>query len=343
MTTAAHHPNTPPTDTQPARLPDLYRQLITDTQAHGIIGRPTAGQANDHRTTLGLPGAGPAASGPWTSARLERWRDHAVDHLDTTLLGPRPAPSAAADQARVVLALADIAVRDAWLIRFMRATADQQNRAADRLAALAPTAPMDLRAPIGTILALTEWTIGRDHIAQRLDWATQHPTQDYRLADLTRGLLDAGIPAATFTANITGSLTEADCRNPHRTTHRVPAPEAAGTALAHQGWALHVDTQLDLPGGVAWSGMLTHHTHPVASVSRHDPDHPPVLYFPPGSREQATWEAALRSVGVPLDQAISGLDHVTVHRPRHHDPGADPLNKSGATHPPAATPTPPIR
>lgn len=323
MTTPAQGPHAGPAAGEQTRFPEPYLHLIADAAGHGVIGRPGPRQANAHRAALGLPTTRSGGGQAWTAARLERWRDRAVDWLDAHLLGPEPAPTAAAEQARTVLALADVAVRDTWLIRFARAPHDAQAQAADRLAAIAPTAPDAMRTPIGTVLALAEWTLGRDDVHARLDWATSHGTRDYRLAQLTRALLDAGVPSTAFTHSIAGALTEQECRHPAATP--LPQPEAVGTELAAHGWALRVDTQVDLPSGIAWTGTLTHHTHPVASVSRHDPGQPPVLYFPPGSREAATWETALRGAGVAATDALLGLDHVANHLPGQPTGAADPL------------------
>lgn len=288
-------------------LPEAYRTLIGEGQAHGVIGRPGPRQANAYRDQIGL-GARPGGAAAWTAVRLERWRDRSVEWLDTHLLRDGAAPTTPTDQARVVLALADVSVRDTWLIRFARASHDAQTQAADRLASIAPSAPVSLRPPVGTVLALAEWTVGRAGVCERLDWAAVHGTSDYRLAELLRALLDADLPPTVFTQAIAGALTEQECRHPGMVARR-PTPEEAGKVLAAQGWALHVETQVDLPGGVAWSGTLTHKVHPVATVSRHDPAQPPVVYFPPGSREQATWESAVRGAGTSPADAIAGLDH----------------------------------
>jgi hypothetical protein len=177
------------------------------------------------------------------------------------------------------------------------------------------------------VLALAEWTVGREGVRERLDWATHQGTADYRLAPLLRALLDADLPPSVFTQSIAGALTEQECRHPEVAARR-PTPEEAGKALAAQGWALHVETQVDLPVGVAWSGTLTHKTHPVATVSRHDPALPPVVYFPPGSREQVTWEAAVRGAGASPADAIAGLDHAATFGHRQVGANRDPLDSS---------------
>lgn len=305
-------------------LPETYRRLIADGQAHGIIGRPGARQANAHRDQLGLSAQRGGAA--WTAVRLERWRDRSVDWLDTHLLRDGSAPTTPTDRARVVLALADVSVRDTWLIRFARSSHEAQTQAADRLAAIAPSAPDSLRPPVGTVLALAEWTVGRADARERLDWATVHGTSDYRLAELMRALLDADLPPTVFTQSIAGALTEQECRHPGVAVRR-PTPEEAGKALAAQGWALHVETQVDLPGGVAWSATLTHKAHPVATVSRHDPAQPPVVYFPPGSREQPTWESAVRRVGTSPTDALAGLDHVATFAGLAQTKQPDPLRR----------------
>jgi hypothetical protein len=309
----------------PSELPEAYRSLIAHGQAHGVIGRPGSRQANAHRDQLGQ--SAQRGDDAWTAVRLERWRDRSVDWLDTHLLRDGSAPTTPTDQARAVLALADVAVRDTWLIRFAHASRDAQAQAADRLAAIAPSAPDSLRPPVGTVLALAEWTVGREGVRERLDWATLQGTADYRLAPLLGALLDADLPPSVFTQAIAGALTEQECRHPETVVQR-PAPEEAGKALAAQGWALHVETQVDLPGGVAWSGTLTHKAHPVATVSRHEPALPPVVYFPPGSREQATWEAAVRGAGTSPTDAIAGLDHATTFGNRHVQANRDPLDSS---------------
>jgi hypothetical protein len=324
MSTAAELPtgfNGP----QPKELPEAYRRLIADGQAHGVIGRPGSRQANAHRGQLGLPPQ--RGDAVWTAVRLERWRDRSVDWLDTHLLRDGSAPTTPMDRARAVLALADVAVRDTWLIRFARASHEAQDQAAARLAAIAPSAPDSLRPPVGTVLALAEWTVGRDEVRERLDWATGHGASDYRLAQLLRSLLDADLPPSVFTQSIAGALTEQECRHPGLAARR-PTPEEAGKALAAQGWALHVETQVDLSGGVAWSGTLTHKAHPVATVSRHDPSMPPAVYFPPGSREQATWDAAVRSARTSPADAIAGLDHVATFGYRQLGSHRDPLDSA---------------
>ncbi len=187
------------------------------------------------------------------------------------------------------------------------------------------SAPESLRPPVGTVLALAEWTVGRADVRERLDWATSTGPSDYRLAELVRALLDADLPPTVFTQSIAGALTEQECRHPGMAARR-PTPEEAGKALAAQGWALHVETQVDLPSGVAWSGTLTHKSHPVASVSRNDPALPPVMYFPPGSRERVTWEAAVRGAGTSSTDAIAGLDHVATFGGRPQVAQPDPLD-----------------
>lgn len=309
-------PTTPRGGQQPGDgLSAVYRELIDHADGHGIVGRPGPRQANTHRTDLGLPSRRPGGGPVWTTARLEAWRDTALAWLDTHLLGAWPAPTSPADQARAVLALADVAVRDTWLVRYTRATPTAQAQAADRLAPIAASAPEQLRAPVGTVLALTEWTLGRDHIHQRLEWATSQGSHPYRLADLLAGLVAAQVPPSTFTRHIAGTLTEQQCRHPNAAAKPTRDPAQVGAALVHAGWGLDVDTQVDLPTGVAWSGTLTHHGHPVASVADHGDGDPPVLYFPPGSDQQQTWDADLHTNGVTPTQAITGLDHHAIHGP----------------------------
>ena len=128
----------------------IYAQLIGTGQAPGVVGRADPAEANQARTSQDVPAAGPA----WTRRRLDAWRDQALDHLDTTLLQPGRSNLGPADQARIVLGLADVAVRDALLVRYARADSTGQARAADRLAPIAVTAPDRYRAPVGTVAAL---------------------------------------------------------------------------------------------------------------------------------------------------------------------------------------------
>lgn len=327
---------------QRAALPELYGALIASGAAHGILGRPGPKEANAHRASLGQP-AGGAQAPDWTSARLERWRDRALDWLDVHLLGQGNPPATEGEHARAVLAFADVAVRDTWLIRFARASSAEREQAADRLAAIAPSAPTQLRPPIGTILGLAEWTLGRPTAGERLAWATDHGAQDYRLAQLVGFMMDRDIPAATWARDIAGALTERECRHPDLDPSEHPSPEEAGAALAEQGWALRVEAWVELPDGTAWSGTLTHQHHPVATVSQHDPTEPPVLYFPPGSREESAWRDALQGVDVTLGHAISGLDHVGQERAGRAGAQSDPLTQPPEPPEPAAGKPEPIR
>lgn len=341
MTIHADFPVSSPTKA-PAALPELYREQITSGAAHGILGRPGPKEANAYRASLGQP-AGGAPAPNWTIARLERWRDRSLDWLDTHFLRQGSAPSTEAEHAHAVLAFADVAVRDTWLIRFARASSAEREQAADRLAAIAPSAPPQLRPPIGTILGLAEWTLGRPTAGERLAWATDRGAQDYRLARLVSHMIDRGIPPAQWTRNIAGALTERECRHPDLDPREHPSPEEAGAALAAQGWALRVEAWVELPEGTAWSGTLTHRRHPVATVSQHDPTEPPVLCFPPGSRDESTWRDALQGVDVPLGEAIAGLDHVGPEHAGRAGAESDPLTQPSEPPQPMAGKPEPIR
>lgn len=328
MTTHASLPVRRGTQAPPA-LPEVYREQIASGAAHGIIGRPGPKEANAFRASLGQAAVGGTQEPNWTGARLERWRDRALDWLDTQLLGRGSAPATEAEHARAVLAFADVAVRDTWLIRFARASNAEREQAADRLAVIAPSVPTPLRAPIGTILGLAEWALGRPTAAERLAWATDNGAQDYRLAQLVTSMIDRDIPPEVWQRDIAGALTERECRHPDLAPSEPASPAEVGAALAAQGWVLRVETWVELPEGTAWSGTLTHGHHPVATVSQHDPTEAPSLYFPPGSREESTWRDVLQRADVRLGEAIAGLNHVA-----HEHAGRAPAHSDPLTHPP---------
>lgn len=300
-----------------------YLALIDAGHAHGITGRPDAAEANRRRSTLGLAAAD--ARPYWTPRRLERLRDQAIDWLDTALLRPGPAPTSPADQARAVLALADIPVRDSFLVRAARADPAAQTRLADRLAPIAQAAPAELRQPVGTVLAVTEWLLGRPGVPQRIDWATNHGRQPYALAALVGQMIDAGIPTRVFVDQVIGRLTEADCRHPGSTrTAAVDPVVAAGQAMTQRGWALHVEQQFDLGHAIAWSGTLTHHGTPVAHLAHHGDDTGPHLHWPHGSPHQQTWADDLIHARATPAAAVAALDHVAASNPdplATQDPG----------------------
>ena len=298
-------------------LPATYLDLIAAGHGHGLEGRPTAAQATAHRGELGLPTTRPNGRPFWTPARLEAWRDRALADLTSTLLDPTAAHPAL-DAPRAVLALADTAVRDTWLLRFGRASPATQEHAVIGLAAVAEAAPAELRAPAGTVLALAEWTTGYGDPRARLAWATSNSTHPYRLADLLGGTLDAGISHRDWARLALGSLTETECRHPRTTPRPAPDPADVGQALAERGWAVQVDEQIDLGHTTAWTGTLTHHDRAVAAVTQHGPDHEPVLYWPPGSRHQDTWTTDLAAAHATPAAAVAALD-------LHSQTTADPL------------------
>jgi hypothetical protein len=318
-------------------LDPAYAELIAAGQAHGLLGRPTAAQAGAARRELGLPPRHPDGTRVWTKATLEAWRDRTLDWLTDRLLGDGPAPGTAQDTARVVLGLGDVAVRDTWLVRFARADHTAQQRAVDRLAASAPNAPAQFRPPVGSLLALTEWTLGRGAPLERLAWATSHRQHPYTLADLTERLIATGVSPRAWTHGIMANLTEATCRGtaPRHTTDRAPLPDI-GQHLADRGWALHVDAQLDLGHTIAWTGTLTHHGRTVADVAQHDPHDPPMLHWPPGNPHRSTWYADLEAAGATVTQGVAGLDLVAQEAP---DPLATPAAVTAHAAPGSSTTT----
>lgn len=320
-------------------LPTPYLQLIEAGHGHGVLGRPTPEQANAHRAELGLPTTRPSGRPFWNHTRLEAWRDRALAHLMDTLLPPSEDRFTADDDARAQLALADTAVRDTWLLRFMRADPATQANAFGRLVSVMGTAAPELRPPAGTVLALCGWTLGRDDTRKFLAFATSNGAHPYPLADLTTALLDAGISQRDWVRSVLAGLSEADCRHPHRRAAQ-PDPADIGQVLADRGWALQVDQQVDLGDAIAWTGTLTHHEQAVATVTQHAADQEPVLYWPPGSTHHDTWHTDLHAAHATAATAVAALDLLAQRTP---DPLAashpEPLTAGSAAGPAAGPAT----
>lgn len=291
----------------------IYAQLIASGQAPGVIGRADPAQANQARTGQDIPATGLA----WTRRRLDTWRDHALDHLDTTLLQPGPHTLDEKVQAGIVLALADVAVRDAFLVRYARADTTGQARAADRLAPIAAAAPDEFRAPVGTVTALLEWTQARPQAVEHLDRATHHGRDPYTLAVLLRKVIGAGIHPRDFAATVLGQLTEAQCRSgrPPATTE---IGRSAGQALAERGWAVHIDHTVGIGEVIAWSGTLTRHGQPAAHVADDGTAIAPHMHWPHGSPHRTWWNHDIADLDTLPLLALADLSQINTT-------AADPL------------------
>lgn len=206
-----------------------YLALIASADAPGVVGHPDARAANARRAAI--QGASRIQAPRWTIRRLDHWRAQSVDRLDTALLQPAAPLDHPIERARAVLALADTAVRDAWLVRYGHADPETRSRAADRLADLAADAPADYRAPVGTVLALTEWTQGRPEAGAHLADATRDLREPYTLAALLEGMIRAEVHPREFMTTVLGALTEADCLAPDRLRQRTA--HQAATAAVH--------------------------------------------------------------------------------------------------------------
>lgn len=284
----------------------IYLALIAAADAPGVVGHPDPRAANTRRAAV--RGSEQVQAPRWTNRRLQTWRGHAVDQLETALLHPAATPGQPIDRARVVLGLADTAVRDAWLVRYAHADPAAQSRAADRLADLAADVPADYRAPVGTVLALTEWTQGRAAAGQHLADAVRGQTQPYTLAGLLDGMIRAQIHPNDFMTTVLRGLTEADCLDPRRAGARTaPTVTTAGQTMTDRGWALHVEAQTDLGHTQAWSGTLTHHGAPAAHIADHGDGTPIRLHWPHGSTDQPRWADDLTTAGITTDLALAGL------------------------------------
>ena len=290
----------------------IYAQLIASGQAPGVIGRADPAQANQARTGQDIPATGLA----WTRRRLDTWRDHALDHLDTTLLQPGPHTLDEKVQAGIVLALADVAVRDAFLVRYARADTTGQARAADRLAPIAAAAPDEFRAPVGTVTALLEWTQARPQAVEHLDRATHHGRDPYTLAVLLRKVIGAGIHPRDFAATVLGQLTEAQCRSgrPPATTE---IGRSAGQALAERGWAVHIDHTTEIGDVIAWSGTLTRHGRPAAHVADDGNAIAPHMHWPHGSPHEAQWANDIADADALPLVALADLSQIDPGVPDH--------------------------
>lgn len=167
----------------------------------------------------------------WTGTGIDAWRDRSIQAVDQFLFEAERAFSPN-DAAAVGLGLCDIRVRDVIVLDLITATAQQRGDAGRRLWPIAETLPDALRAPTGTLVAITEYTAGRD-VAAILDWATA-ATDDYRLAGLLRQLSTCDVPPAAWIAGMS-TLSRDECRlGPNGTAQTsdplTPDPLAADNA-----------------------------------------------------------------------------------------------------------------
>ena len=185
----------------------LCRTAITTGVHPGVIGGtdPTsaAAVAEVMRARTDAP-----TSPPWTLYRIETWRDRAIDAVHDILLDTNPGytPGAAATAG---LGLCDLRVRDVIVHDLLTASPHARAEAGRRLWPITETLPDVLRAPAGTVLAITEYTAGRD-VSAILDWATE-ATPDYRLAALLTEVSRRGIPPTDWAAAMS-TLSVEQCR-----------------------------------------------------------------------------------------------------------------------------------
>jgi hypothetical protein len=151
----------------------------------------------------------------------QRWRDSQITFL-TGLLLPRNAcaapalPMTPSRSARVLLALADIRVRDVVLHRLV-----VRGHHCDRcwegtieaLCGALRAAPEGVSAPAATILGLVAWTRGAGALATVCVQRALAEDPDYRLARLASQLMAQGTDPRTWRESL-ADLPESDCRNP---------------------------------------------------------------------------------------------------------------------------------
>lgn len=136
-------------------------------------------------------------------------RDLAVAHAVNLMVG-EGARDDLAERALALASLSDVRVRDTVLWDLLHGDRRSWETAADRLAAWLRECPMQVAAPIATILAVLRWQAGdgaRGHIA--LDRALS-ADPDYRLAQLLRLALDAGQPPTDWLAGL-ANLSRSAC------------------------------------------------------------------------------------------------------------------------------------
>jgi hypothetical protein len=188
--------------------------------------------------SAGRVAEGIGATSSWTPARIEAWRDQRIDQISSWLLGPAQdwTVTGAAD---VALGLCDTRVRDVVLLDLINATPGARAEAGTRLWPVAETVPAAIRAPVGTVVAITEHTVGRE-ARDLVAWAAEaDPT--YSLAGLLTRLIDSGVPVAQWLAAMS-TLTRDECR---------ARPAWASTAAERDGEPL--DAEAD-PGAAATAG-----------------------------------------------------------------------------------------
>lgn len=120
---------------------------------------------------------------------------------------PGPGPEA------VVLALADIGVRDVILLRLAASEVTCRScwdRTLGVLAAVVRAAPPSHAAPAGTLLAVAAWLAGEGALATIAVEHALADRSDYRLARLTSQLIGSGVDPRSWRGSVVG-LTEEDC------------------------------------------------------------------------------------------------------------------------------------
>jgi hypothetical protein len=173
--------------------------------------------------SAGRVAEGIGATSSWTPARIEAWRDQRIDQISSWLLGPAQ----------------DWTVTDVVLLDLITATQGARAEAGTRLWPVAETVPAAIRAPVGTVVAITEHTAGRE-ARDLVAWAAEaDPT--YSLAGLLTRLIDSGVPVAQWLAAMS-TLTRDECR---------ARPAWASTAAERDGEPL--DAEAD-PGAAATAG-----------------------------------------------------------------------------------------
>lgn len=198
-----------------APLPDRAALVAEVAPTFGPV-RHTVADLVDERSTALVDRLGLAASteatqeAPAELARaLESWRDEAIDTVAAVLRGGRADESETAD---VLLALADVRVRDTVLWDLMAEDSPALwDHAATTLAQATRRAPDGAVAPVATVLAIARWQHG-DGVRARV--ALDRALADepgYSLALLVMQALDRGLPPQEWRAMM-ASLARDECR-----------------------------------------------------------------------------------------------------------------------------------
>ena len=263
--------------------------------APGVVGLSTRARVLQERGAV------------WSAAQLELWRDTELAWLNRALFAGGAAGDDPGTAARIGLALADIRVRDVAVV--LAAAPAARRPVAQTLWPVVSHLQQPWRAPAGTVLAVVEWTSGRDP-RFLLDFAAAG--QRYRLAEM----LAEAIAADTEPDRWYSSMAKVP---PEDLRHGTDEPggwalalesEPAvvlGCALSRAGWALQIAEAADTPSGPAYVGYLLRDHTPVGVVESNLQRHRTWVSFPGRPEDAAAWERATANAAVTAEHALAAL------------------------------------